>query len=174
MLASLSSVPPVWPNPRPEIIGTWAPQAASIGASIKLTQSPTPPVECLSITGPLKRSRSHCKTSPESRIANVKAVHSAADMLLKNTAIAKAPTWPSLATPAVSAPTKSRISSTLKVIPSRFLRIISWGRNVSLTVRYPQVLDLGRPAQKCPTLSKARIKPVTICRHRPGLLEVTD
>ena len=52
MAESLSSVPPVWPSPRPEIIGTKAPQAATIGASIRLTLSPTPPLECLSITGP--------------------------------------------------------------------------------------------------------------------------
>jgi thymidine phosphorylase len=36
----LSSVPPVWPRPRPLIIGTMAPQAARIGASIRLTLSP--------------------------------------------------------------------------------------------------------------------------------------
>ena len=174
MLASLSSVPPVWPRPRPEIIGTWAPQAASIGASIKLTQSPTPPVECLSITGPLKRSRSHCKTSPESRIANVRAVHSAADMLLKNTAMAKAPTWPSLAALSVSAATKFWISPSLRTCPSRFFRMTSCGRKTSLTVGYPDVLDLGCPAQKCPTLSNICIKPVTICRHGPGLLEVAN
>ena len=42
MASSLSSVPPVWPRPRPEIIGTAAPQAARIGARIRLTLSPTP------------------------------------------------------------------------------------------------------------------------------------
>src|SRR3954467_6199587 len=50
MLSSLSSVPPVWPRPRPEIIGTAAPQAASTGARISETLSPTPPGECLSST----------------------------------------------------------------------------------------------------------------------------
>src|SRR5438093_8412710 len=42
MLASLSSVPPVWPRPRPEIIGTKPPHAAITGARIRLTVSPTP------------------------------------------------------------------------------------------------------------------------------------
>ena len=32
MLSILSSVPPVWPRPRPETIGTNPPQAATIGA----------------------------------------------------------------------------------------------------------------------------------------------
>jgi hypothetical protein len=52
MASSLSSVPPVWPRPRPEIIGTKPPHAAASGASISETLSPTPPVECLSTTGP--------------------------------------------------------------------------------------------------------------------------
>src|SRR6266850_1352199 len=45
MLSSLSSVPPVWPRPRPETIGTSTPQAATSGARISETLSPTPPVE---------------------------------------------------------------------------------------------------------------------------------
>ena len=63
-------MPPVWPRPRPEIIGTKAPQAASIGASIRLTLSPTPPVECLSTTGP-GRSQLQ-RASPERIIARVR------------------------------------------------------------------------------------------------------
>ncbi len=51
MDSSLSSVPPVWPSPRPDIIGTATPQLATIGASSSETLSPTPPVECLSATG---------------------------------------------------------------------------------------------------------------------------
>ena len=50
----------------------------------------------------------------------------------------------------------------------------SYGKNASFTVGYPQILDLGRPAQKCPTLSNIWIEPVTICRHGPGLLEVAN
>ena len=50
MLSSLSKVPPVCPRPRPEIIGTFSPQAAKAGAKTIDTLSPTPPVECLSTT----------------------------------------------------------------------------------------------------------------------------
>ena len=49
--SSLSSVPPVCPKPRPDIIGTLTPQAATSGARQRLTLSPTPPVECLSTFG---------------------------------------------------------------------------------------------------------------------------
>src|SRR3989449_6079107 len=50
-LSSLSRVPPVWPSPRPDIIGTATPHAATSGASTSDTLSPTPPVECLSTRG---------------------------------------------------------------------------------------------------------------------------
>jgi hypothetical protein len=73
MLSSLSSVPPVWPRPRPEIIGTYAPHAARIGARIKLTLSPMPPVECLSTTGP----RSQASLVPDAALARVSATVSA-------------------------------------------------------------------------------------------------
>ena len=51
MLSSLSSVPPVMPSPRPEIIGTQTSSQASSGASTSETLSPMPPVECLSTFG---------------------------------------------------------------------------------------------------------------------------
>ena len=49
--SSLSRVPPVCPRPRPDSIGTTAPQLATSGASTSETLSPTPPVECLSTDG---------------------------------------------------------------------------------------------------------------------------
>ena len=49
--SNLSSVPPVWPNPRPDNCGTAAPHAATRGASGRVILSPTPPVECLSTVG---------------------------------------------------------------------------------------------------------------------------
>ena len=49
--SSLSSVPPVWPSDRPDIIGTATPSDATSGASTSETLSPTPPVECLSMRG---------------------------------------------------------------------------------------------------------------------------
>ncbi len=48
MDSSLSIVPPVVPRPRPESLATGAPQAATMGSEVRLTLSPTPPVECLS------------------------------------------------------------------------------------------------------------------------------
>ena len=75
MASSLSRVPPVWPSPRPDIMGTATPQLATSGARSSETLSPTPPVECLSTTGrsmPSKRSR-----SPEAIMASVRAASSA-------------------------------------------------------------------------------------------------
>src|SRR3954453_18985711 len=122
MLSSLSSVPPVWPRPRPEIIGTAAPQAARIGARISETLSPTPPVECLSSTG---RPRSHRSTVPESRLPFVSAIRSSPSRPLRKNAIASAPTWASESPPSVIPPTRKPISSGLSAPPSRFLRMTS-------------------------------------------------
>ena len=69
MDSSLSRVPPVWPSPRPDSCGTAAPQAATSGARISETLSPTPPVECLSTVGRVRLPRS--SRSPESTIAEV-------------------------------------------------------------------------------------------------------
>ena len=46
--SSLSLVPPVNPNPLPDIFATGTPNEAMIGISINVILSPTPPVECLS------------------------------------------------------------------------------------------------------------------------------
>ena len=61
-------MPPVWPRPRPDTIGTATPHAATAGASGIEILSPTPPVECLSIFARLMRDRSI--TSPERVIAS--------------------------------------------------------------------------------------------------------
>ena len=61
--SSLSSVPPVCPNPLPLIIGTGTPPAAAMGARIMDTLSPTPPVECLSTVFFLRKDKS--RISPE-------------------------------------------------------------------------------------------------------------
>ena len=58
MLSSLSSVPPVCPSPRPLILATGTPQAATSGASTSEVVSPTPPVECLSVGTPFSMDRS--------------------------------------------------------------------------------------------------------------------
>ena len=50
--SNLSIVPPVKPSPLPDIFATGIPRDAIIGIKIKVILSPTPPVECLSITSP--------------------------------------------------------------------------------------------------------------------------
>ena len=67
----LSTVPPVNPNPLPDIFATGTPREAMIGIKINVILSPTPPVECLSTTSPRSDKSS---TSPELAIANVKSV----------------------------------------------------------------------------------------------------
>ena len=67
----LSSVPPENPSPRPDILPTGTPQAATIGSTTSVVLSPTPPVECLSTaigTTPVRSIR-----SPESAMASVSA-----------------------------------------------------------------------------------------------------
>jgi hypothetical protein len=70
--SSLSSVPPVWPSPRPLIFPNGTPQAATIGPTASDVLSPTPPVECLSTTlRPIAACRSI--VSPLRIIASVRA-----------------------------------------------------------------------------------------------------
>ena len=89
--SSLSSVPPVYPSPRPDIIGTTAPAAATTGAITSEVLSPTPPVLCLSTFDPGMPERS--SRTPESIIASVSAEVSSAVMPRKNTAISSADAW---------------------------------------------------------------------------------
>ena len=70
MDSNLSTVPPVNPNPLPDIFATGIPSEAIIGNSIIDTLSPTPPVLCLSTTFSPNFDKSN--TSPEFAIANVK------------------------------------------------------------------------------------------------------
>ena len=91
MDSSLSTVPPVWPSPRPDIFATGSPHAATSGATASVTLSPTPPVLCLSATG-LTRSRMR-SCSPEAAIASVSATVSARDMPRQRIAISSADIW---------------------------------------------------------------------------------
>ena len=86
--SSLSIVPPVCPSPLPDILASFAPHAATIGAMIRVVLSPTPPVECLSTVASPNMDRS--TLSPESAIAYVSAAVSASVMELKHIAIASA------------------------------------------------------------------------------------
>ena len=97
----------MWPRPRPEIIGTGTPQAATSGASARLTLSPTPPVECLSILRPGTEGKP--STSPESRIASVSVAVSSASIPRQQTAIRNAPSCASLSDPSTAPWTTSRI-----------------------------------------------------------------
>ena len=91
MASSLSSVPPVWPSPRPLTIGTATPHAATSGARQIDTLSPTPPVECLST---LKRPMlPRSRTDPECSIAEVSAAVSPTSSPRKKTAMRKAAIW---------------------------------------------------------------------------------
>ncbi len=91
MDSSLSRVPPVWPRPRPEIMGTYTPQAAARGPRIRLVLSPTPPVECLSTFGAGRSERS--RTSPVRIMDSVRAEISAELMPLKKIAMVRAEAW---------------------------------------------------------------------------------
>ncbi len=89
--SSLSSVPPVCPSPRPDIIGTATPSDATSGARTSDTLSPTPPVECLS-TRPMAR----CERSsrlPLSSIASVSELSSIASSPRMYAAMRNAAIW---------------------------------------------------------------------------------
>ncbi len=91
MDSSLSSVPPEKPSPRPLIIGTGTPQAATRGANGSDILSPTPPVECLSTLSPGIPDRS--ATVPERIIASVYHAVSSAFMPRRKIAINIAASW---------------------------------------------------------------------------------
>ena len=91
MLSSLSTVPPVWPRPRPLILAIFTPQAAAMGPKIKEVLSPTPPVECLSTFTPGMEDKS--TISPERAISKVRAAVSRWVMPRKKMAISKALAW---------------------------------------------------------------------------------
>ncbi len=90
--SSLSSVPPVWPSPRPLIFPSGTPHAATIGPTASDVLSPTPPVECLSTTlRPSARPRSI--VSPLLIIASVSAYVSVSERPRKYTAMQNAASW---------------------------------------------------------------------------------
>ena len=121
MASILSSVPPVWPRPRPDIIGTYIPAAANRGAKTKETQSPNPPVECLSRTGP---SKFHDSVLPLSRIARVKSFRPLTFKPLRQTAIAKAAPCAS-DTEKSASPLQKLLSSAVLGVSPAFTRDIS-------------------------------------------------
>ncbi len=98
MDSSLSRVPPVCPSPRPDSLATWAPHAASSGATTSVVVSPTPPVECLSTVGPARSDRS--TVSPESTSTSVIATASAVEKPRSTPAMRKADICSSATVPA--------------------------------------------------------------------------
>ena len=90
MDSNLSSVPPVWPRPLPDIFATVPPQAATKGATMRVVVSPTPPVECLSTLIPARGDKS--TVSPLCIITSVRMAVSRSVMPRKTTAIRKAAT----------------------------------------------------------------------------------
>src|SRR5699024_8757715 len=64
--SNLSTVPPVWPSPRPLILATGTPREATSGANTRVVVSPTPPVECLSTLIPEIADKSRCHLIPPS------------------------------------------------------------------------------------------------------------
>ena len=86
--SSLSSVPPVKPSPRPDILAIFTPHAATSGTRISEVVSPTPPVECLSALTPSMSERS--RVSPDLAIASVSASVSRSVMPLMQIAISSA------------------------------------------------------------------------------------
>ena len=69
-------------------MGKKAPHAATMGASIRLTLSPTPPLECLSITGPGSAASRQSSVIPERARPRVSATRSGTVMPRKNTDMA--------------------------------------------------------------------------------------
>ncbi len=93
MDSSLSSVPPVWPSPRPEACGTAPPQAITTGTNGMVILSPTPPVECLSTNAsgfPPRRRSVKSIRSPESTMAAVQRAISAPVIPRRKIAISSA------------------------------------------------------------------------------------
>ena len=86
--SNLSTVPPVNPNPLPDILATGTPRDATNGNKQIDTLSPTPPVECLSTIILFIFDKSNI--SPELAIANVKFVVSFFVIPFKNIAITNA------------------------------------------------------------------------------------
>ena len=87
----LSIVPPVCPKPRPDILATLPPQAATRGPMISVVLSPTPPVLCLSTVIPSILDKS--TMWPDWAIAKVNVPNSRALMPLNTMVINRALTW---------------------------------------------------------------------------------
>ena len=127
--SSLSSVPPVWPRPRPDSCGTAAPHDATSGTRTSETLSPTPPVECLSTIGRVRLLRS--RRSPESIIAAVQVTSSHSSMPRMKIAMSNADACSSATSPATYACMNHSICSSVSAWPSRLAAMTSTARTSS-------------------------------------------
>ena len=141
--SSLSSVPPVWPRPRPDSCGTATPNTATSGASGSVILSPTPPVECLSAVG--RDSPEKSIRSPLAIMAAVQRAISARSMPLSRIAMLRADICSSATTPRVYASMTQSICASDSRCPSRLATMTSTASNCSL-MRVPP----GRPVRTRP------------------------
>ncbi len=120
------------------------------------TLSPTPPVECLSTTGPGRSAARQSSVTPERVIARVRCTRSSKFMPRKNTAMANAAACPSVTAPDVRPAMKAAMSSSLSASPSRLARMISCG-----SIRRP------RGSSSCAAM-KARSRRRNCCEPSVG------
>ena len=112
---NLSTVPPVWPRPRPLNMAQGTPQAATMGPRIRVVLSPTPPVLCLSTLTPGTEERSI--RAPESRMPRVRARVSSVLMPRQQMAMSRAALCSSGIVPSVTPFTQKAICSGVSAPP---------------------------------------------------------
>jgi len=148
MDSSLSSVPPVWPSPRPDIFPNTAPHAATKGASTSVTLSPTPPLECLSSTG--RRSTLRSSVFPLSTSARASSRVSVSLRPRRTIAMSSALAWYEGTAPLTLPSTKARMRAPSSSLPSRFQAITSLAKSTGLLPpdlrRVPASAPAERPA----------------------------
>ena len=115
MAEYLSTVPPVWPSPRPLNMAQGTPQAATMGPRTRVVLSPTPPVECLSTFTPGTADRS--RRAPESRMARVSARVSRVSIPRRQMAMSRAALCSGGTVPAVTPCTQKPMASSLSRSP---------------------------------------------------------
>ena len=96
MASNLSSVPPVWPRPRPEIIGTKQPQAAATAPASATPCRPRRRWNACRRRGRSARRATNRGPRPFHLAAGQKRSAPTLSMPRKNTAMAKAAAWPSV------------------------------------------------------------------------------
>src|SRR5450759_4076463 len=143
--SSLSTVPPVCPSPRPDILPKTAPLVAACGASTSVTLSPTPPLECLSSTG--RRTTRRSSVLPLSTMARASSTVSASLKPWSTIAMSSALAWYEGTEPPTTPSTKARRRPASSSRPSRFQAITSFTKSTGR----PPLLRQTRPGQRAVT-----------------------